>query len=463
MKPRILGYRKNGAPIYEIRGAAPVASPPAPASAPTLEQLLAEARDVEQRLASPGADDNVPELVTRATEIAEAIDRHRADAAREATERAQAQAARNRLASLAGTGPPNSPAGTSTTPAGGLPAAAGLGIPGAPEGMADHPDIRTLARQFAVETHEHRQNGSHGQVAFELPGEIRALLDTTGWPVQPTRLPGVQTLTTRDRPLRMADLIDRQPLGTNVIEWVEETVLSSAAAETTEGSLKPETTITLAVKTGSAATIAHFLNLTRQAAQDDSQMEGYIRGRLLYGLNKRLDDQIASGTGTAPNLRGILNTAGIGTYVAGTGTEAALISIRKAVTTSQLSEYYPDTVVLNPVDWEAIELSTDTTGAFRVSPDVRSQIGPRIWGLNAVVSNVITGTVFGTTGGTFLVGSFMEGATLWERVGIQVYLTDSHASNFTSNILTLLAEFRAALTVWRPKAFVKGTFGASRT
>ena len=77
-------------------------------------------------------------------------------------------------------------------------------------------------------------------------------------------------------------------------------------------------------------------------------------------------------------------------------------------------------------------------------------------------STAITGTTFGTTGGTFLVGSFREGATLWERDTDRLHLSDSHASNFTSNILTLLAELRAALTVLKPSAFVKGTLGASR-
>jgi len=60
------------------------------------------------------------------------------------------------------------------------------------------------------------------------------------------------------------------------------------------------------------------------------------------------------------------------------------------------------------------------------------------------------------------VGSFREGATLWERDTDRLHLSDSHASNFTSNILTLLAELRAALTVLKPSAFVKGTLGASR-
>ena len=37
-------------------------------------------------------------------------------------------------------------------------------------------------------------------------------------------------------------------------------------------------------------------------------------------------------------------------------------------------------------------------------------------------------------------------------------MSDSPASNFTSGILTLLAEVRVALSVWRPLAFVDGQF-----
>ena len=202
---------------------------------------------------------------------------------------------------------------------------------------------------------------------------------------------------------------------------------------------------------------AHWVTITRQVAEDNDQLVGYIEGRLSFGLLRRLDSQIINGNGTAPNMRGILNTTGLGAYTAGTATEKALISIRKAKTVGQLSELDPDAVAINPVDFEAIELTTNTNGDFVVSPNVQLAMQPSIWGLNVAVTTAITGTTFGTTGGTFLVGAFREGATLWERTGVELFISDSHATNFISNILTLLAEVRAALTVMRPKAFVKGT------
>lgn len=321
----------------------------------------------------------------------------------------------------------------------------------------------TVGRALTL-TPEFRQLASangNGRIQVNIPGEVRALFATTNNVVRPTRVPGY--IQQNDQPLQILDIIDRRPISTNQVEWVQETTPPNAAAEVTEGAVKPEATFTLTLKTDTTATIAHFVNITRQTLQDDLQLQGYVEGRLTYGLMKRLNGQILNGNGTAPNLRGILNTSGLGTYTAGTATEKAIISIRKAKTVAQLSEYDPDSVVVNPVDMEAIELTTNTNGDFIVSPNVQVALQPRIWGLQVVVTTAIAGTVFGTTGGTFLVGAFREGVTLWEKNGVDLFITDSHASNFTSNILTLLAELRAALSVWRPLSIVKGTFGASRT
>jgi HK97 family phage major capsid protein len=311
------------------------------------------------------------------------------------------------------------------------------------------------------------KSGGRGKVSIDVDGGeefgVRALFATTNNPLQPQRIPGY-VAPLPDQPLTMLDVVDRRPIGTNTVEWVQETTAPNAAAEVTEGAAKPEATFTLTLKTDTTATIAHFVNITRQALDDDLQMRGYIEGRLTFGLLKRLNGQILNGNGTAPNLRGILNTSGLGAYTAGTATEKAIVSIRKAKTVAQLSEYDPDTVVLNPVDWEAVELTSATDGSLIMAPQAQALGGQTpVWGLRPVITTAITGTTFGTTGGTFLVGGMREAVTLWERTGVQIFITDSHASNFTSNILTLLAEMRAALSVWRPLAIVKGTFGASRS
>lgn len=297
-----------------------------------------------------------------------------------------------------------------------------------------------------------------GKAQIIVPGAVRSLFGTANFPSQPTRVPGIM-VPTRDERLTVLDLIDRQSIDSNTVEWVQETGYPNSAAFVAEGGAKPESTFGFELKQDSTQVVAHWVNFTRQVLSDESQVQGYVEGRLSYGLMRKLNEQVISGDGIAPNLRGIISTVGIGTYTA-PASEDPLISVRRARTVAELSEYYPDAVVMNPVEWERIELSTDLNGQFKVvAANISTGATPRLWGLSVVLSIRLTASIVGT-GGKFLVGAFREGATLWERNGVEFYLTDSHASNFTSNIITLLAELRCVLSVWRPKAFVYGTFAA---
>ena len=55
--------------------------------------------------------------------------------------------------------------------------------------------------------------------------------------------------------------------------------------------------------------------------------------------------------------------------------------------------------------------------------------------------------------GAPLVGDFQIGAQLFIREGVNVLLSDSDQDDFIKNKVTLLAEMRAALAVFRPAAF----------
>ena len=60
--------------------------------------------------------------------------------------------------------------------------------------------------------------------------------------------------------------------------------------------------------------------------------------------------------------------------------------------------------------------------------------------------------------GTFCVGSFAMGAQVWDREQASVQISYEDGNNFVKNMATVLCEERLALTVYRPKAFRKGTF-----
>lgn len=386
------------------------------------------------RISAPQAGDDLGALASRGQAVATAITAHNAAVAQADSARAALGAAGSPVGRVAHVSEAGAGQGGGDADA---PAKAERLSPGL--AFARHADIRAYAAANARGTSAH----------VEVPSLTRATFGTDGYPSVPTRVPGIQT-PTRDTPLTILDLVDRQSTSTNHIEWVQETAVPGGAAEVAEGGQKPESTWGVELKSEALATIAHYINITRQAVADESQLQGYIEGRLTYGLMKRLNAQVLTGNGTSPNLRGILNTTGIGVYVSAAG-EDKLIAIRKARTVAELSEYAPDAVAIHPSDWEDVELSVDDEGRFRAVVSVADGVTPRVWGLTVVVTTNVTV-------GTSLLGAFREGATLWERSGVDIYITDSHASNFTTNILTMLAELRAGLSVWRPKAFVKITF-----
>ena len=64
------------------------------------------------------------------------------------------------------------------------------------------------------------------------------------------------------------------------------------------------------------------------------------------------------------------------------------------------------------------------------------------------------------TNSNFLVGDFARGAAIRDRQQARVEVSREHSDFFTRNLVAILCEERIALTVFRPLAFVKGSFGS---
>ena len=63
--------------------------------------------------------------------------------------------------------------------------------------------------------------------------------------------------------------------------------------------------------------------------------------------------------------------------------------------------------------------------------------------------------------GTALVGAFSMATTLYRKGGVRVEATNSNATDFTSNLVTIRAEERIALAVRQPLGFCKLTLSAA--
>lgn len=247
------------------------------------------------------------------------------------------------------------------------------------------------------------------------------------------------------------DLLTKIPTSAPSIDWVRENVFTNAAAETTEGLVKPQSSITFTTGTMPVSTVAHWIKITRQLAMDNASLAAYINRRMVYGVNLRVENQLLVGTGVAPNINGLLNTGNFTAhgYTAATLTAAGLLNNRfdligAAMGDAALADYPADTVVLNTGDWWKMRLAKDTQGRYLLGEPGSGAV-PQLFGANVVASNAMSA-------GQVWVGNISQAATLWLREGVVVEMSDSDENNFQLNLVTIRAERRLALTVEKPAA-----------
>jgi HK97 family phage major capsid protein len=122
--------------------------------------------------------------------------------------------------------------------------------------------------------------------------------------------------------------------------------------------------------------------------------------------------------------------------------------IRRVIGDLQAADYPPNAILLNPTDWAVIEVLKDTQGRYLLG-NPSSAAAPAIWGIPVIPTNAVTAD-------TFLVGALDMAATIYNRDGVAVALSEEDASNFTTNLVTIRAERRLALGIERPAALRGG-------
>ena len=326
----------------------------------------------------------------------------------------------------------------------------------------DVQDTRSLGQRFATE--EYRTwaaGGARGSSpAVDVEMSFRAVTDVTtgatsaGATINNQRLGRIGS-DFLDRRTFLIDLLPSIRVSTGSVEIVQDQSpladLANKAAEVAEGAAKPQAGPTLAVVTEPIQTVAAWANITRQAAADSPMVMDYLDGRLRYSVKRRADGQVISGDGTSPNISGLLDRAGINSYNAtAVGAEEAYLSIRKAVTVMEQDEAVPEIIVLNPADAEKFDLANHAADGLHAVPNVAGPGATTAWGLTQVRSTAVAS-------GTAVLIDPMAVAVL-DRQQVTAYMTDSHASNFVSNILTLLLEARLGLAVFDPSGICSVTF-----
>lgn len=274
----------------------------------------------------------------------------------------------------------------------------------------------------------------------------------------PQVIPGV--VDTLFQPLRVEDLLLSGQTSTNSLRYVVEGTATNSAAAVAEGAAKPASDLALSTKDEPVKKVATVLTVSDEMLEDVQQVQSYINGRLSLFVRIQSEASIVSGAGTNDLVGLTDNARAINKKAAGTVDNNA-VALFKAMNGQRGSSFLePDFIVMNPANWQTTRLLTDTAGQFFGGGPFMGQYGS---GANLQASGQISGVqdyiwgkpVIVTTAigsGTALIGT-SSAAQVWSRGGLTVEATNSHSSNFTLNLVTIRAERRLALALYRASAF----------
>ena len=320
-----------------------------------------------------------------------------------------------------------------------------------PPGGGDDPEVKSMGHQViesdALKAYVEAGKGRSG---VRIPVKaVTSSPTSAGAAVAPHRLPGILPLPTLRLTIR--DLLAPGTTGSNAVEYVRESGFTNNAAPVSEApARKPESDLTFEAVTTGVKTIAHFIKATKQILDDFAQLQSYIDGRLEYGLALKEETQLLKGSGVGNNLHGILPQASAYVPAFSVPFQTSIDQLRLAMLQAELAEFPASGIVLNPIDWARIELMKDGDQRYLFAlPQGVATKG--LWGRPVVDTQAMDVA-------DFLVGAFRLGAQIFDRQQSTVEIAYQNEDDFVRNMVTIRNEERLAFALYRPEAFVHGTF-----
>jgi HK97 family phage major capsid protein len=308
----------------------------------------------------------------------------------------------------------------------------------------------TAGEEF-VKSDEFKQFAAGGsknsRVRLEVKNTVLADNTTTTWFDQrPGIVPGAFL------PLNVYRSLPQNQTGTDTVVLMREASFTNNARGQTEGQEKAQSAITFNKYNVPIETIAHWLKVSKQLLADAPAVASYIENRLRWGVEAKVDDQLMNGNGTSPQLMGLLDSGNYTVYTPTSG-DNLIQAINRAKYQLWAIGYVADTVYVNPADWGAQEIERESAGGGQYlygAPGTVAGINP--FGVRVVITPRIDA-------GTFLIGQTSVAAGVWNRSGATIEM-GYEDNDFTSNLVTVLAEVRLGLGVEVPAAMLGGDWTA---
>jgi HK97 family phage major capsid protein len=285
------------------------------------------------------------------------------------------------------------------------------------------------------------KEGATSSGRITVPGSLKmlrkALLSTQaggspndGFSVLPDRYDGMG-----QDPRRKLSLLDALPhlaVTSNVFEFQQlNGYVNAAADQGGEGIVKAQASLPLTLERAPIVTIAAYIKASRQILDDAPMLQNYLNGLLGYGVSLKLEQLIVAGTAPG-SILGLLAQA---TVFVPTAVKAA-DQISEAQAMLAGLGWTAGLTILNPFDWHKIRTERSPNAYF--AGTWNEPATPNIWSLPIVTTPSLAA-------GTAIVMS-PDAVAILDRQQVQV-LFGYDGNDFSSNMLTILAECRAGFAV----------------
>jgi HK97 family phage major capsid protein len=293
-----------------------------------------------------------------------------------------------------------------------------------------------------------------------LDVDLKTLFQTgnisgAGWDPEDIRT-GRLELTPQRADVHVANYFPTTTTTMSSVVYMEETTFASVGSDgstptsdglaslTNEGVQYGEAQLALTERQEPVRKVAVWLPVTDEQFEDEPRARDYVNNRLPYMVRAKLDSQLLTGSGTAPQMKGVENVVGVQTQSLGSDSiPDAVYKAARKIRSDGFAE--PNVIFVAPSRWESVRLLKTADGVYIWGHP--SMPGPfTMWGIPVVE----------TTAGTeskITLGDFANFSELAMKRGLDVQVTNSHGSLFIEGKLAIRADLRAAACFYRPKAF----------
>ena len=230
------------------------------------------------------------------------------------------------------------------------------------------------------------------------------------------------------------------------IRYVDQQAITDGATNITEGNAYPTTSdISWIERSINIQKVGDSIKATRESMDDIDYVESQINNFLMKNVELRVDAQLLSGTGVAPQLKGVQTSAtafAAGGYA--TSVQDAQLADLAAIIGAQImtgTNYMPNAILMHP---------EDMVKRFMLVKDAENEYIKVPFAINTpdgltIIANMVVVANSGVTQNTLYVGDFKTG-TVYSSDEVQIEFGFEN-DDFTKDLVTIKARERMALLI----------------